>query len=348
MDLRQLSALVAIADHGSFSAAADALQTVQSNVSAHVKKLERELGSVLVDRASGHLTEAGELVVARARRVQAELDALLSDVIALNHDVAGTVRIGIIGTTARWLVPQLLGLVPQRYPHLRLIFVESTTTRLDTQLASGQVDLAVLNLPASGTELSITPLFEEELVLVVPIDHPLAHEKELNAQALAGMRLLLPLAGTSFRDELDAAIEPTGVVLTPSAEVDGTRLIATLTFEGWGPAILPATAVPSYLRDRWALVPVAGIPPRLIGVAQRARGLPSAPARAVLDLLTEVVFDPARRPEGLTAVPPDRVRPNTAQRAPAGPGAGSGGGPASGAGAPSRPQDDATPAARAT
>src|SRR5271165_315250 len=174
MDLRQLSALVGIADQGSFSAAADALQTVQSNVSAHVKNLERELGCELVDRASGQLSEAGELVVARSRRVQAELDALLSDVVALTREVAGAVRIGIIGTTARWLVPELMRVVPHRYPHLRLVFLESTTTRLEEQLATGQVDLAVLNLAAVGPDLALTPLFEEDLVLVVPVGHELA------------------------------------------------------------------------------------------------------------------------------------------------------------------------------
>ena len=116
MELRQLSAIVGIADHGSFSAAADALQTVQSNISAHVKKLERELGCELVDRSTGQLTEAGEIVVARSRRVQAELDAMLSDVVALTREVAGTVRIGIIGTTARWLVPQLLRAAPPAIP----------------------------------------------------------------------------------------------------------------------------------------------------------------------------------------------------------------------------------------
>jgi len=310
MDLRQLSALVGIADHGSFSAAAEALQTVQSNISAHVKKLERELGCELVDRANARLTEAGELVVARARRVQAELDAMLSDVVALTHDVAGTVRIGIIGTTARWLVPQLMSLAPQRYPQLRLVFVESTTTRLDAQIATGQVDLAVLNLPTTGADLSVTPLFEEDLVLVVPIDHPLASEREIGLGALEGIPLLLPLTGTAFRAELDAAVASTGTTLVARAEVDGARLIATLTFEGWGPAILPATAVPSYLLDRWALVKVAGIPRRLIGVVQRATGLPSAPARAVLDLLTNIVFDPSRIPDGLTAVPPEGVRPS--------------------------------------
>ncbi|HET7721324.1 MAG TPA: LysR family transcriptional regulator, partial [Acidimicrobiales bacterium] len=73
MDLRQLAALVAVAETGTFSAAAEALHTVQSNVSTHVARLERELGVTLVDRAAGRLTEEGELVVARARRIQGEL-----------------------------------------------------------------------------------------------------------------------------------------------------------------------------------------------------------------------------------------------------------------------------------
>jgi len=74
MDLRQLSALVAIADHGSFSAAARALFTVQSNVSGHIGKLERELGVTLIDRSAGRLTDEGERVLERARRILNELD----------------------------------------------------------------------------------------------------------------------------------------------------------------------------------------------------------------------------------------------------------------------------------
>ncbi len=310
MDLRQLSALVAIADTGSFSAAADALSTVQSNISAHVKKLERELGSDLVDRSTGELTEAGRLVVARTRRARAELDALMSDVLALRQDVVGTVRIGIIATTARWLVPQLLELTPRRFPHLTLVFVESTTTALDAKLGSGQVDIAVLNLPHAGGDLALTPLFEEELVLVADNAHPLAAFEEISVADLAGVPLLMPYRGTAFRDELERAIQPLGVELECRAEVDGTRLIASLVFEGYGPAILPATAVPDYLRDSWAVVRVREISPRLVGVAQRARSLPSAPARAVLEMLTSIVFDLERTPAGLIPVPPDQVRPS--------------------------------------
>src|SRR5580658_2430882 len=99
VELKHLQALVGIADTGSFSAAAEAIGTVQSNISAHVARLERELDVLLVDRASGRLTEEGEVVVARARRMMAEMDAMVSDVVAMRHEVRGTVRVGMIGTT---------------------------------------------------------------------------------------------------------------------------------------------------------------------------------------------------------------------------------------------------------
>jgi DNA-binding transcriptional LysR family regulator len=246
-------------------------------------------------------------VVARARRINVELDALAADVMALDREVSGTVRIGVIGTTARWLVPQLLNVLPSRYPMLRLVVIEATTAGLDAQLASGQVDMAILNLPAAGVELRTLPLFEEDLVLVISPGHPLAQRESLELADLEGQPLLLPCAGTSFRDELDTVARAARVTLQASLEVDSTRLIASLTFEGCGPAILPASAVPSYLRDMWRLVPVSGIPPRLVGVALRRRGTLAAPARAVLDVVTELVFDTTRIPNGIRALPPDQA-----------------------------------------
>src|SRR6185436_2785793 len=104
MDLRQLTTLVAIADHGSFSAAARSLYTVQSNVSGHVARLERELGVSLVDRQRGELTEEGAIVVERARRVLREMDEITADLASRGADVHGDSRVGLIGTTARWLL----------------------------------------------------------------------------------------------------------------------------------------------------------------------------------------------------------------------------------------------------
>ncbi len=300
MELRHLQALTAISDHGTFSAAAEHLNTVQSNISAHVARLERELGAPLIDRADGRLTEEGTVVVARARRILSELDALVSDVAACKDEVTGTVRVGMIGTTARWLVPRLLDAAGKRHPKLRLVVVEGTTSGLEPQLASGQLDLAVLNLPVSGRDLVARLLFEEDLVLIVPDGHAMAHhDAPVALEDLAHMELLLPLPGTAFRDELDAAARPLGVTLIPAAEIDGLRLIASLAFEGYGPAILPATAIPSFLRDQFRPVPIAGLPRRRVGVAQRSRGLPSAPTRALNDLLKTVVSLPDDRPPGV-------------------------------------------------
>lgn len=304
MDLRQLNALVAVADHGTFSAAADALHTVQSNVSTHVARLERELGATLVDRSAGRLTEEGEAVVARARRVAAELDALVADVAAFRSDVSGNVRVGIIGTTARWLVPPLLTAMAERHPGVHLVIVEATSTSLEPQLASGSLDLAVVNLPLPAPDLLARPLFAEDLVLVVPEDHPLAGRKKVALRDLAGLGLLLPPPGTAFRNEVDAAATAAGVELHPGAELDGVRLIASLAIEGYGPAILPASAVPGGLRGRGGRVPLAitDLPRRQVGLAQRRRGLLSAPARALLAVLCEVVDDAADAQAGIHPV----------------------------------------------
>ncbi|MHB1487539.1 MAG: LysR family transcriptional regulator [Acidimicrobiales bacterium] len=303
MELRQLNALLGVVDHGGFSAAADALRTVQSNVSAHVAHLERELGTTLIDRGTARLTEAGEAVAARARRINAELEAIVADVIALGHQVTGTVRIGMIGTTARWLVPRLLDLMSERHPLVHLVVVDGNSTTLEPQLSAGRLDMAVVNLPVPESEFSTFRLFDEDLVLAIDGTHRLAQAASVSVADLADIELLLPLGGTAFRDELDRATQAQGITLRSKAELDGVRLIASLTLEGHGPAILPATAIPESLRDRWRLIPVAGLPRRRVGVAQRSRALASAPARALLELLAEVALDSAGVPSGLH--PPD-------------------------------------------
>ena len=299
MELKHLQALLGIADTGSFSAAAATIGTVQSNVSAHVARLERELDVLLVDRASGRLTDEGEVVVGRARRVMNELSAMVADVTALRQEVVGTVRLGMIGTTGRWLVPQLFDLLRLRHPHIHLNVAEGSSAQLELQLASGQLDLAVVTFPLSGDEIMVAELFNEDLVLVVPRDHPLGQVPSLPIDRLADMELLLPPPGTALRAEIDSAIVPARVVLRPAMEIDGVRTIASLVFDGYGPAILPATAVPGHLRERFVGIPIDGFPRRRVGVAQRRRGLPSAPVRAVIDILGLVVNDSLAMPEGI-------------------------------------------------
>ncbi|MCI3949999.1 MAG: putative LysR family transcriptional regulator [Acidimicrobiales bacterium] len=300
MDLRQLASLVAVAETGTFSAAATRLHTVQSNVSTHVARLEKELGVTLVDRAAGRLTAEGEVVVARARRVQTELEALTADVASLRDEVAGSVRLGIIGTIARWLMPPLLTAMAQRHPKVRILTLEANTTALLPQLVAGSLDIGVVNLPAIDPDVVVEPVFEEELILVAPRGHPLTDGGLVGVRQLAEHELLLTPPGTSIRVLLDEAAEAEGVHLRPKAELDGLRLIASMCFEGFGAGVVPTTAIPRWLTEGdWTVVPLPDLPRRCVALACRKRGLASAPSRVVQEVIRDVVADEAAAHPGV-------------------------------------------------
>jgi DNA-binding transcriptional LysR family regulator len=291
MDLRQLAALVAVAEHGTFSAAARALHTVQSNVSTHVARLEKELGATLVDRASGELTEEGRAVLARARRIQAELDALNDDIASIGDVVAGTAKVGVIGTVGRWLVPRLVEAVHREHPFVRPVVLDAVTSSLVPEVREGSLDFAVINLPLDDPDLVVEPLFSEDRVIVAPLDHPLARRARVSLGEAAEHDLLLPPPGTAFRDELDLVAAAIGVELRPQAEVDGMRLLASLAFQGFGAAIIPSGAAPSYVGGEWTIVAVDELAPRSVGLVRRARSLLSRPARVARDGVVDVVAE---------------------------------------------------------
>ena len=302
MDVRQLRALLAVADHGSFSAAARALHTVQSNVSTHVARLEREVGATLIDRSTGQLTEEGEVVATRARRIDGELAALAADVSALHDEVAGSVRLGVIGTTARWLVSPLLEVMAERHPAVTVVVVDATTTSLLPQLEVGRLDLAVLNLPVDG-DLEVDPLFEEDTILVAPTGHPLAGASTVAFHDLADTPLLLEPQGTTFRAVLDAQAHAAGFELRAQAEVDGMRLLATLAFQGVGATLVPASAAPAWIGGDWVRIGVTDLDGRDVGLVRRRRGLLAAPARALRDTLLAVVDAESPRQSGIRPAP---------------------------------------------
>lgn len=289
MDLRQLAALVAVAENGSFSAAARALHTVQSNVSNHIARLEKELGASLVDRTTGLLTDQGEAVVARTRRIQAELDAITVDVASMGETISGVARVGVIGTVGRWLVPRLVDAVHRDHPAVRPVVLDAVTSSLIPQVTGGVVDFAIVNLPVDDPDVEVRTLFDEDRVLVAPASHPLARRDHVSLAEVARHDLLLPPEGTSFRSELEHDAAAAGVVLSARAEVDGMRLLASLAFQGFGATIVPSGAVPTYVSGDWRTVRVEGLAPRTVGLVSRRRGLLSLPARAVREVVLAVV-----------------------------------------------------------
>ena len=297
MDRKQLRAFVAVAEQRSFSAGARVLGTVQSNVSAHVARLEKQLGVLLIDRSTNELTDEGRVVLERARRIEGEFEALDADVASLRDVVSGSVRLGAIGTTARWLVAPLLDAVTAQYPEIRVIVLDATTTSLVPNLASGAVDLAIVNLPIEQTDLLVEPLFDEDRILIVPDGHPLADHDSVTLSELSRHELLLEARGTAFRDVLDQAATAEGVVLRPKAELDGMRLLASLVFAGFGAGVVPASAIPPNVEATWRRIPVEGVPGRSVGLARRRRGLPTAAQRVVAEQIRRTIA------EGATSVP---------------------------------------------
>ena len=170
-----------------------------------------------------------------------------------------------------------------------MIVVDATTTSLVPRLLADELDLAVVNLPVTHPEVVTEPLFDEDRILIAPRGHPLATQARVSFADLAGHELLLEPSGTAFRDELDREASAAGIELRAKAEVDGLRLIASLAFEGFGAAIVPATAAPAWLTGDWSRVLIDGLERRSVGLARRQRGLLSAPGRALHDAVTSVV-----------------------------------------------------------
>ena len=299
MDLRQLTTLVAIADHGSFSAAARALYTVQSNVSGHIARLEKELGVVLVDRQRGGLTDEGVMVVERARRVLHELDDITAEMAALGDEVRGDCRLGVLGTTARWLLPTLLTHLERQHPGVHVTVHEGNTTGLIPRLVAQHLDAAIVHLPVDDPELVAEPLFAEDLVLLVHTRHHLAEHDILPITALAGEPLMLPPLGAALRRVIDRAASAAGVELLPQVEIDGVRLLTSLAFEGYGAAIVPATSVPRWLKGDFKRVAVPELPRRVVAWVQRGRPKPGAPTRALQAVLREVIAIQGQKQPGV-------------------------------------------------
>jgi DNA-binding transcriptional LysR family regulator len=300
MELKQLQALVAISEHGSFSAAAKALDTVQSNVSAHLSRLEKELGSSLIDRASGELTDEGEMVLARAKRILHEVEDIDTDIHSLGDSVSGDCRIGTLGTTARWLMPPLLNSLTRHHPGVRLTIVEGASSALMLRLMTGEIDAALVHFPIAEANVETKEMFAEELLLLAPKKHVLASHETISLEELSEHPIMLAPRGTAARRIIDRAAASKGVALRPQAEIDGMRLMASLVFEGFGAAIVPASAVPGWLKGDFVRIGVPDLPRRVVGWVQRERPRPNRATLAVRDVAFEVAARHASRQPGIS------------------------------------------------
>jgi LysR family hydrogen peroxide-inducible transcriptional activator len=300
VEVKQLQSLVAISEHGSFSAAAKALDTVQSNVSAHIARLEKELDAILVERASGLLTSEGEMVLTRARRILHEMEDIDADLHSLGEFTTGECRIGALGTTARWLMPALLSSLARHHPGVRTTIVEGATSSLIPRLITGEIDAALVHIPIVEENLDVREMFAEELFLLAPTQHLLADRTSISLVELAEHPILLAPRGTAQRRIIDRAAANKGVSLQSQAEIDGVRLMASLVFEGFGAAIVPASAVPGWLKGDFVRISMPELPQRVVGWVQRPRPRPNRATLAVRERAFHVVERHGPRQPGIS------------------------------------------------
>jgi len=267
--LRQLQYLKLLAEHASFSRAAEAAHVSQPALSAGVQELEKILGAPVVERTRGNiqLTAVGAEAVRRGEDVLARTEDLVEAARNAGKPLSGRFRLGVIPTVAPFLLPARLPGVKAAWPALRLFIREDLTPRLIAGLKSGQLDAAVIALPAG---------------------HPLAGTGPIPAGSLKAEDLILLEDGHCLRDHALAAfgIEP------PRGEdvfaATSLHTLVQMVSAGLGVSFLPEMAVRAGLADLPGVVvrPItARAPRREIVVAWRAGSSRSAEARLLADAL---------------------------------------------------------------
>jgi DNA-binding transcriptional LysR family regulator len=290
MELRHLDTLLAIAEEGSFTAAADVLVTVQSNVSEQVRQLEDELGAPLLvrSRRGATPTEFGAVVLERARRVRRELEAMRADLSMLQGLQAGHASLGVVGTASRWLVPALVADLRRIAGGVQLRVNEAASERLFTEVATGQLAQAVITEPVADRRLQLEHLLDEELVGLVAARGADLGPEPVALARLAEEPLILPPSDNPLRREVEAAAAADGVALSVPIEVEGIRLIADMVAAGGGVSVLPETAIPPELRNV-RRVSLRGVPPRRLGLVTARDTQLSLADRAVRDSVLRLV-----------------------------------------------------------
>lgn len=244
--LAQLRAFAAVADHLHFRDAAAAIGMSQPALSGAVAALEEALGVKLLERTTRKvlLSAAGERLAVRVGAVLGEVEALMEEADAVKAPFTGALRLGVIPTVAPYLLPAFITLVHEAYPDLDLQVHEEQTSSLIEGLTAGRLDLLLLAVPLGVPGVTELPLFDEDFVLVTPLDHWLGGREGIPREALKELTLLLLDEGHCLRDQaLDICREAGRAEAPVTTTAAGLSTLVQLVAGGLGVTLLPRTAV---------------------------------------------------------------------------------------------------------
>ncbi len=238
LTLKQLRALVAVADTASFTLAARLLHLTQPAISMQVRDAEAIVGQVLVDgRREVRLTPAGEILVRAARAALQGLEVAEIELKARVGVAAGTLDVVAI-TTAEYFVPHLLAEFGRRHPDIKFRLTVENRERVHALLLEQRTDVAIMGKPPRGMALRRIPFAPHRLSFVARPDHPLAARRKIPPAALAGERLLLREQGSGTRDNLERFLRAHGVKPVAADELGSNETLKQAVMAGMGISFL--------------------------------------------------------------------------------------------------------------
>jgi LysR family nitrogen assimilation transcriptional regulator len=266
MDLKQLEYFVRVAELGSFTRASIALNIAQPALSRQVRLLEVELRqSLLVRNGRGATpTEAGKLLLEHARGILHQVERAREELGRVRGALAGRVAIGLPPSLARVLTVPLTRAFREQMPDAQLSISEGLSAAMQEWLVNGRLDIAVLYnaQPANGIE--ITPLLDEDLLLVqlrppgLPEDPPPA---PIALRDVAKLPLVIPSRPNAIRMHVESEMAGIGCRPVIALEIDGVSAILDLVADGAGNAILSRNAVASSVKPSAFTVRAINEPP---------------------------------------------------------------------------------------
>jgi LysR family hydrogen peroxide-inducible transcriptional activator len=291
MELHQLRYVLAIADTGNFTRAAEAVFVSQPSLSQQIAKLESELDHKLFHRLGRRAvpTAAGEILIERARRILFEVDNVRSEI----HDdptLGGQVTVGMIQTVAPYVLPKLIRRCQEEYPHMKINSFEGFRGDLVAGVLDGGVDLALIALPFSDSRVSTELLFKDPLMLAVGRSHPLASKRRFTSKDLRDDNFIMLGRGSSLSDQIhefcgEHDFEPS--IGHRCAQVSTLKSLVGL---GRGIAILPKLVQHPNDHDRLVYRQITGrTPEREIAMVRHLQRYQSQGTRQFLKVLREVL-----------------------------------------------------------
>ena len=263
MDMRQLRYFVQIVESGSLAKASRQLFIAQPALSQQMARLEDEVGRPLLVRSSRGVTptENGEALYHHAKFMLRQLDQAVSVARQETAALSGRVTLGLAPTTVCQLGLPLLQHLRCKHPGVLLNVVEGLSGHLEHMTRVGQLDLAVLFNPKAAAELSVEPLLEEELFVILPADTTLvpAERQSLKLREVAALPLILPSPGHGLRRRITLEFERVNLAVDAVAEIDSLPLLMHCVGQGIGATIKPMAALHSLgdTPERWRCLRVA-------------------------------------------------------------------------------------------